>query len=189
MNKYVKLTEFGQLETLSNDKALDYLDEEELNNAGYKEFVPATYDKSKPYKWSYEETDTQIIEHVEEIVPSPEDLLKIAKEQKIVENNKKRDNKLFGGVTYQNILFDSDTDQKVNLSEQVKKMSDSDTVTWYGMDGGSLLCTKADLEAIGDLIYDLTAFVWYTNDLIKNQVAQAETVEEVEAIEINYENE
>ena len=189
MNKYVKLTEFGQLENLTNDKALNYLDEEELNNAGYKEFVPATKESGKPYRYSYEETATQIIEHVEEIVPSPEDLLKMAKEQKITENDKKRDKALFGGVEYQGILFDSDTDQKVNLAETVRDMSDEDTIVWYGMNNEGLLCTKADLIAIGEEIRNLTKFCWGMNAHIKEQIAAAETIEEVEAIEINYENE
>ena len=72
MTKYVKLNG-NSLETLTKEKALNYLDEEELNNAGYKEFVPATYEQGKPYRWSYEETETQIIEHVEEIIPNPID--------------------------------------------------------------------------------------------------------------------
>lgn len=70
--KYVKLNG-NSIQRLSDTEALNYLDEEELNNTGYKEFVPATYEQGKPYKWSYEETDTQIIEHVEEIIPEPID--------------------------------------------------------------------------------------------------------------------
>ena len=68
--KYVKLNG-NTIQRLSDTEALNYLDEKELNNAGYKEFVPATYEQGKPYKWSYEETETHIIEHVEEIVPDP----------------------------------------------------------------------------------------------------------------------
>ena len=81
MTRYVKLIQGTQLETLTNDKALNYLDEAELNNAGYKEFIPATYEKGKSYKWSYEETETQIIEHVEEIIPDPIDEEKARREQ------------------------------------------------------------------------------------------------------------
>ena len=187
MNKYVKLTEYGQLENLTNDKALNYLDEEELNNAGYKEFIPATKEQGKPYRYSYEETDTQIIEHVEEIVPSPEDLLRIAKESKIAENDEKRDVALYQGVTYQNVLFDSDTDQKTNIIGKVMTMSDTDTVVWYGMDNTALLCTKTDLMAIGGLITDLHSFCWQNNAYIKEQIDNAESIEEVENIEINYE--
>lgn len=183
--KYVKLNG-NTIQRLSDTEALNYLDEKELNNAGYKEFVPATYEQGKPYKWSYEETETHIIEHVEEIVPDPVDLLKMAKEQKIAENDEKRDVALYAGVTYQDVLFDSDTDQKVNLLATVGMMSDTDTVTWYGMDNKGLLCTKVDLIAIGRLITELHSFCWQNNAYIKEQIEQAETMEELEAIEIDY---
>lgn len=183
--KYVKLNG-NTIQRLSDTEALNYLDEEELNNAGYKEFVPATYEQGKPYKWSYEETDTQIIEHVEEIIPEPADLLKMAKEQKIAENDEKRDVALYQGVIYQNVLFDSDTDQKTNLIGTILSMSDTDTVTWFGMDNQALLCTKADILAIGQLIEELHSFCWENNAYIKEQIANAETVEEVEAIVISY---
>lgn len=183
--KYVKLNG-NTIQRLSDTEALNYLDEQELNNAGYKEFVPATYEQGKPYKWSYEETDTQIIERVEEIIPDPEDLLKIAKEQKIAENDEKRDVALLKGVTYNNVLFDSDTEQKTNLTAKFLMMSDTDTVTWFGMDNQALLCTKADILAIGQLIEELHSFCWENNAYIKEQIANAETVEEVNAIEINY---
>ena len=116
-----------------------------------------------------------------------EEKLENAKQNKIAENDELRDTALLGGVTYQNVLFDSDTDQKINLSEQYKRMSDTDTVVWHGMNNVDLLCTKSDLQAIGDLIYDLTAFVWGNNAYIKEQIEQAESIEEVESIEINYE--
>ena len=79
--KYVKLINETQLETLTNDKALNYLDENELNNAGYKEFVPAQREEGKPYRYSYEETATQIIEHATEIIPDPIDEEKARREQ------------------------------------------------------------------------------------------------------------
>lgn len=81
MTKYVKLIQGTQIETLTNDQALEYLDEEELNAQGYKEFVPATKEQGKPYTYSYEETETQIIEHVEEIIPDPIDEEKARREQ------------------------------------------------------------------------------------------------------------
>lgn len=79
--KYVKLLNQTQLDTLTTDEALNYLDETELNNAGYKEFVPATKEQGKPYRYTYEETATQIIEHVEEIIPDPIDEEKARREQ------------------------------------------------------------------------------------------------------------
>ena len=78
MTRYVKLIDEKFLQNLTNENALNYLDEAELNNDGYKEFVPATKEEGKAYTYSYEETATQIIEHVEEIIPDYE---KIRREQ------------------------------------------------------------------------------------------------------------
>ena len=108
------------------------------------------------------------------------------KQEKVALNDDLRDSALSGGVTYQNVLFDSDTDQKVNLLATVGSMSDTDTIVWYGMDNQGLLCTKADLMAIGALITDLHSFCWQNNAYIKEQIEQAETLEELEAIEISY---
>lgn len=114
------------------------------------------------------------------------ELFEQAKADKIALNDSLRDTALLSGVEYQNVLFDSDTDQKVNLLATVGMMSDTDTVTWYGMDNQGLLCTKADLIAIGGLITELHSFCWQNNAYIKEQINQAETIEEVEAIDINY---
>ena len=108
------------------------------------------------------------------------------KNEKIYENDVLRDKSLFGGVTYNNVLFDSDTDQKINLLARVSTMADTDTVVWYGMDNQGLLCNKLDLMAIGGLITELHSFCWQNNAYIKEEIENAKTVEELEAIEIDY---
>lgn len=108
------------------------------------------------------------------------------KNEKIYENDELRDKALFGGVTYSNILFDSDTDQKINLLATVGRMSDTDTVVWYGMDNQGLLCNKLDLMAIGGLITELHSFCWQNNAYIKERIADAQTIEELEDIDISY---
>ena len=115
------------------------------------------------------------------------DLLVLRKQQRIAENDELRDTALSGGVTYQNVLFDSDTDQKVNLLATVGMMSDTDTVVWYGMDNKGLLCTKADLLAIGQLITELHSFCWNNNAYIKEQIEGVNSIDELDKIEINYE--
>ena len=114
------------------------------------------------------------------------DKFQIAKENKILLNDELRDSALLGGVTYQNVLFDSDTDQKVNLLATVGMMSDEDTITWFGMDNQGLLCTKTDLMAIGGLITELHSYCWSMNAYIKEQISEAQTMEELDNIEINY---
>lgn len=115
-----------------------------------------------------------------------EELLEQVKNKKITENNLIRDAALLQGVTYKNIVFDSDTDQKVNLREACYEMSDEDTITWFGMNNDVLECTKEDLLNIGALIRQLTAFIWTRNTEIKALINAASTAEEVDAIEIDY---
>ena len=113
-------------------------------------------------------------------------LLEQKKAEKVELNDTLRDTALLSGVTYQNVLFDSDTDQKINLLATVNMMSDTDTITWYGKDNQGLLCTKADLMAIGGLITELHSYCWNMNAYIKEQIAGAETIEKLDNIEINY---
>ena len=114
------------------------------------------------------------------------DLFIAKKAEKVALNDNLRDRALSGGVTYQNVLFDSDTDQKVNLLATVNSMSDINTVVWYGMDNEPLLCNKEDLMNIGYLITQLHTYCWTRNAEIKQQIEQAETLEELEAIDISY---
>jgi hypothetical protein len=65
-------------------------------------------------------------------------------------------------------------------------MSESDTIVWYGMNNQGLLCTKADLLAIGEKIRNLTKFCWGMNAYYKDLINQAESIEDVENIEISY---
>lgn len=109
-----------------------------------------------------------------------------AKEEKIKENDTARDTALNQGVEYKGVLFDSDTDQKVNLLATVSTMGDEDVITWFGMDNQPLECGKTDLIFIGGLITNLHSFCWGKNALIKQAINEAETVEEVNAIEIDY---
>ena len=113
-------------------------------------------------------------------------LLEQAKSDKIAENDRLRDEALLSGVTYENVLFDSDTDQKANLIGTVFAMPDDMTITWYGMDNQGLLCTKADLMAIGGLITELHSYCWNLNAYIKEQINNASTLEDLDEVIINY---
>ena len=124
-----------------------------------------------------------------DIVKDPEynnKLFKINKVNKINKNDINRDKKLLSGVVYSDVLFDSDNEQKINLLAKYFKMSDTDTVTWYGMDNQPLLCTKNDLMAIGQLIEKLHTYCWTRNAEIKQQIEQAQTLEELDEIDISY---
>lgn len=114
--------------------------------------------------------------------------LEKAKEEKLKENETIREHFLVSGVEYKDILWDSDIEQKLNISIQLSSMGDEDVVTWVAMDGiTSLECTKADLLAIGELLTKMTAYVWqYKNPMLKTAINNAETIEELNAIEIVY---
>lgn len=110
-----------------------------------------------------------------------------AKRVKIQENDTVRDAALNAGVVYKDILFDSDTDQKVNLLATVSMMGDEDTITWFGKDNHPLVCTKQDLLNIGGLITQLHSFCWNKNAEIKQEISEAMTIQELDNIEIDYE--
>lgn len=139
----------------------------------------------------YQNDTRSVIYQGGEIIKNPEwdnIYLEQKKQEKIEENDKNRDEKLNGGVTYNNVLFDSDTDQKINLSETIRDMSDSDTIVWYGIDNTGLLCCKADLVNIGEEIRNLTKHCWEMNAYIKEQIENAQNLEELENVIINYED-
>lgn len=108
------------------------------------------------------------------------------KEEIVEKNDRLRDEKLLEGVEYNNVLFDSDTDQKANLLATYQMMSDEDTITWYGKDNKALLCTKQDLVAIGKLIVQLHSYCWNMNAYVKEQIENATTLEELLKIEVVY---
>ena len=112
--------------------------------------------------------------------------LQQAKEEKIVLNDTLRDEALNQGVLYKDVLFDSDTDQKVNLLAIVSAMDETQTITWFGKDNQPLECNKEDLMNIGGLITQLHSFCWNKNALMKSVINNAETIQEVEEIEIDY---
>lgn len=114
--------------------------------------------------------------------------LQKAKEEKLKENETIREQFLVSGVEYKDLLWDSDIEQKLNISVQLASMGDEDTVVWVSMDGvTSLECTKQDLMNIGMLLTQMTAYVWqYKNPEIKVAINNAQTLEELDAIEIVY---
>jgi hypothetical protein len=113
--------------------------------------------------------------------------LEQAKKQKLAQNQEKREEGLLSGVSYKGILFDSDTEQKTNLLLCASRMSDTETITWYGKDNVPLNCTKQDLLAIGNQIAELSNNIWTNlNPIFIEKINTAKTIEEVQEIEINY---
>lgn len=183
--KYAKLNngalEFAPKNYKSNDGQIIFnfnLNEDLMQEYGYKPVTTAQR-PDYPYIITYVETEDEI----NEIVTVD---LQRAKDKCIETNDALRDETLLSGVTYQNVLFDSDTDQKVNLLATVGMMSDEDTITWFGMDNQGLLCSKTDLTEIGRLITELHSYCWQMNAYIKEQIQNAQSIEDLNNIEINY---
>ena len=153
-------------------------------NKPYTEQERINFIVSNNHKLEYEVKETD--DALEAWGEDSQELLTRAKNEKILENDTKRDIALNKGVEYKNILFDSDTDQKVNLLAIVSTMQDEDIITWFGNDNQPLECNKQDLINIGSLITKLHSFCWNKNAEIKEQIYMAEAIEEVEGIEIEY---
>lgn len=189
---YVKLIDgVPQEAPINNGSILNYnTNIDLLIQDGYKLFIPAEIPvTNRMYHFEYiegEETITETIVYDETQEEADARDLASAKQQKISENDIARDAALIQGVTYKNVLFDSDTDQKVNLLATVGSMDDEATTIWFGMDNTPLECDKQDLINIGGLITMLHTFCWTKNYEIKLAINEATTIEEVEAIEIDY---
>ena len=136
-------------------------------------------------KWE-ETEDEYVLANDEYVLKTDIKAVEKSKSAKIEQNDIERDNALLRGVTYKNVLFDSDTDQKINLMAIVSSMGSQDIITWFGMNNEPLECTKEDLIAIGSLITELHTFCWNKNAQIKDKISAAKTIDEVEAVEIEY---
>lgn len=142
------------------------------------EITQDVYDNLEKYMYK----NSKIVENPE----YPTIYLNQQKEKKIEENDRIRDEALIAGVTYNNVLFDSDTDQKANLMAMYQTMDDKATITWYGKNNKALLCTKEDIAKIGSMIAVLHTYCWNMNAHIKEQIANAQTLDELNAIVIDY---
>ena len=89
----------------------------------------------------------------------------------------------------QAILFDSDVDQKTNLQFIAATLGDDETSVWNGKNNEPLECTKADILALGAEIAKLTMAIWGQGGLnltYINAINSAQTIEELEAVNIEY---
>ena len=153
-------------------------------NKPYTEKQRINFIVENNHKKGYEIRETE--EELQAWGADENDLLIQTKKAKIQENDLKRDEALNQGVEYKDVLFDSDTDQKVNLIAMVETMDETAAIVWFGKDNQPLECNKEDLINIGGLITQLHSFCWNKNAEIKSLINEAQTIEEVEAIVIDY---
>lgn len=115
--------------------------------------------------------------------------LEIAKSFKLEENKQKRDAYLVGGIEYKGVIFDSDTDSKVNIMGALSTLADDAAVGWNSMDNETVILTKAELAQLADLLIQMTSNVWGEQGLnitYINAVNAAQTLEELDSIIIEY---
>ncbi len=117
-----------------------------------------------------------------------EEFLSLEKAKKLNENKAKREEKLKSGVNYKEIIFDSDSEQKSNLNSVINSISETENITWFGLDGISHLnCSKSDLININNLINEQTARVWAElNPKYIQEIQNAKSLTELNAITIKY---
>ena len=109
----------------------------------YTENVLSEYDMQLHCIDKLEYTEDEYIKVDDEyVLKTDEKAVNQAKEAKIIENDTARDEALNQGVEYKGVLFDSDTDQKVNLLAMVSVMDDEQTIIWYGKDNQPLECNQ-----------------------------------------------
>ena len=134
----------------------------------------------------------ELFDTVKEILvePSEEQRLNAAKSVRLQENERKRDEFLNAPVFYKDLDWDADLDQKINLAYKIDSMKEDETCVWVSADGmHSLNCTKEDLLNIFQLLVRKTTYVWQIkNPYIKNAILDAKTIEELNAIDINYQD-
>lgn len=177
---------------MNKDGILNYnLDYERLENDGYKIVTyverPIT-DRKYEIRYKNNETIDEFIYWLETEEEYAARKLADAKAKKEEENNIKRTNFLNNPIEYKNVLFDSDMEQIQNLDYQERHMGEEETVEWVGFDGISkLTCSKDDIKNISNLIVRKRHYVWSVKNIeIKTLINNAQTVEEVEAIVIEY---
>ena len=167
---------------IKDNKVLYSTPSEDIAKKQFKNYITTEFDDYTPNNVKYLFDGEKII-----LNPEYENIkLNQLKQKRIDENDLKRDNKLNSGVVYKNILFDSDTDQKINLLAVISTMDEGDTIGWFSMNNQVLLCTKEDLINIGELITELHSDCWTQNAKIKAEINLATTIEEVNRIVIEY---
>lgn len=189
MTKYVKFISNTEIEypPKNKDGIINYdKNLSKLLQDGYKELIELKIKVPQDSHIEYRETKENIIEHL--IEPTLEQRLWVAKSAKLQENDTKRDEYLNAAILYKDLYWDSDLDQKINLGYKLDTIGDNETCEWVCADGvHSLECTKEDIAMILDLLIKKTTYVWqFKNPMLKKQILGAQTVDELNKIEIEY---
>lgn len=189
MVQYVKFISKSRIEYPPVNKAgiMNYnKDTKRLEADGYKilEEVPKPIpaDSHIEYQDMFDSVREVLIE------PTEEQRFESLRSAKLAKYESNRDAFLAEPVFYKDLDWDSDLDQKINLGYKIGIMQEDEICTWVSADGiTSMDCTKDDLKSILQLIVDKVTYVWQLkNPAIKREIMNAKTIEELEAVDIEY---
>ena len=200
MTQYVKYINETTIEYPPKNKGniINYnLDVEAMIADGYKEFVPAQKEEGKAYTITYTQNETQVIEIANEIIPDPEEELRQAKERKYNEAVSKANDYIQSG----NALYEFETGKHIEATDGnigkftayalafvTGQLQPTDAVAWNTKEDETVELTQEQVQAILIGLGQVQAVVWTVKyPAYITAINEATTVEEVEAIIINYE--
>lgn len=114
-----------------------------------------------------------------------------AKETKLTENKTAYDAALKAGVTYKGELFDCDTLAAVRImgqmvAAQAQAIADEETIDWFDYNYKPVTLTISEFMELAGLVTLNTRRIETLNCGFNTAVENAQTIEEIEAIEIDY---
>lgn len=114
-----------------------------------------------------------------------------AKEIKLAENKTAYDAALKAGVTYKGELFDCDTLAAVRImgqmvAAQTQAIADEETIDWFDYNYKPVTLTISEFMELAGLVTLNTRRIETLNCGFNTAVENAQTIEEIEAIEIDY---
>lgn len=200
MTQYAKLISSTQIEFPPKNKGsvINYnLNEELLIADGYKEFIPAEKEIGKSYTITYRQTKTKIIETATEIPqPTPEEQLAEAKEFKKQEAS----NQAYSFINSGGALYEFDLEKHIEatdgnigkftayaLAYVTGQLQPTDTVVWNTKEDETVELTQLQVSEILNGLGQVQTSVWTIKyPAYLERIENAETVEEVNNIDIDY---
>jgi hypothetical protein len=177
---------------IENDCVLEASDSVQgIYHLPVQEFVDLTMSEYVENKDAYEVQNGELvcISDTQEYIAKK---LQEAKDKKQNENTTKAKSAIENGtVTFKNALFETNAQTVSDLTATMLMLQAQQnptlTYTWLSKDDKEVDLTVVDFVALGDLIVDYKNEVWNTTYLTyKTQIEESTTVQEVNAIEINY---
>lgn len=118
--------------------------------------------------------------------PTPVDLRSFSEIKNDAWNEIKRarEQEEFGGFTYNNMVFDSDTVSQGRIQGAVilAMQNPAFTVVWTLQDNSSVMLSATDLEGVGQALAQHVATAHAHSQALRNQIESATTIAEVEAV-------